>query len=138
MLIVGIADVTRRYAATTARVKEAAAEIRAGTLVQNLLADLERADPTSIRLSADSLSATVGMETIDARLVSKGTSKVVEWSSPRVSRSVRLPMNARFERTASGAIVVRTQPGAPPLAIVLPRRSVPFDCKFDTVARACQ
>jgi hypothetical protein len=139
MLIVGIADITRRYALTTARVKEAAAEVRTALLVQSLLADLERADPDSIEISADHLSAAVGQEKIEAKLVRTGkATEHLEWTSPRISRSIRLPAGARLETNDTGAIILRAGPDAPPLAMVLPRRSIPFNCKFDTLVRKCR
>jgi hypothetical protein len=53
-------------------------------------------------------------------------------------RTIKLPSPAQFESSTDGGVILRAGPDALPLAIVRPQRSVPFDCKFDTVVRECR
>ena len=139
MLIVGLADITRRYALTTLRAKDTMSEIRTARVVNGLMSELDRIDPSSLDLTPDGLTARVGSAEITARLSSKPDgSRELQWSSPGATRVLRLPREARFELTGFGAIVLVATPGEPPLGIAMPYRTVPFDCQFDTVSRTCR
>lgn len=139
MLIVGLADITRRYALTTMRVRDAGSEVRTAQIVGGLFSELKRIDPDSLELSSNRIEATLGSRPITARLEPPSNgARLLQWSSPAINRTVRLPQTARFELTPLGAILLVADPAEPPLAIVTPVRTAPFDCQFDTVTRACR
>jgi hypothetical protein len=139
MLIVGLADITRRYALTTVRVKDATADIRTARAVKGLMNELERIDPDSLTLSADRLTARAGSAEITVRLTpGQNGARRLEWSSPLISRTILLPAAARFALTPSGTITLLSAPGEPPLAIVTPVRTISFNCRFDTATRECR
>jgi hypothetical protein len=54
------------------------------------------------------------------------------------SRSIALPLGAHFVSLSSGAVAIVEKEDKPPIAIAIPRRTLPFDCQFDTVSRECR
>jgi hypothetical protein len=139
MLIVGLAEITRRYTQTTVRLKEAAAEMRTERLLAGLMREFERADPGTLQVSPHRIAAEIGSREIHAELTPvPGGTLQLEWSSPAISRTLPMPRGAHFELTASGAIALEAAPDEPPLATATPLRTIPFDCEFDTVTRACR
>ncbi len=139
MLIVGLADVTRRYALSSVRVKDAIADMRTNRLVASLMGELERADPDSLEVTPTRLFARIGSHEVRAELTTRADrQRWLEWTSPVITRSLRMPSAATFEMLPSGAVLLTAAKGEPPLAVVLPRRQTPFDCRFDTVSRDCR
>jgi hypothetical protein len=139
MLIVGLADITRRYAQTMTRMKETSQELRATYATRALMADLERADPDSIEISSAKISARIGTSEIDARLTrTSDTRTSLKWKSPSGAREVILPGQVAFERLPHGAIILSVGKKLPPLAMAIPARTVHSDCQYDTVSRACR
>jgi hypothetical protein len=138
-LVIGLAEITRRYVSTTVRVKDIAADIRAIRLLDSLMAELERVDPGTLELTADRVSARVGSKEITATLgLPQNGARALQWSSPSTTRTLSLPAAARFQRTPDGAIALLGLPEEPPLAVSYPMRTTPFDCQFDTVIRDCR
>ena len=138
LLIAGIVDIVRRYARTTGEVREAASDIRSARLLDAMMTELARIDPGSLRLTAQSIDASIGGVAVTARLVGEASATRFNWTSAATQRSISLAPGAKFEQLASGAIAL-TASGAPvPLAIAIPRRTLPFDCQFDTVSRVCR
>jgi hypothetical protein len=99
---------------------------------------VERADPGTVGVSPDHLSAHLGNAIVEARLVGIAGGKQLEWSSASVARTVKLGPNARFEQTAAGSVRLLNGLDEPPLAIATPMRDTPYDCRFDTISRVCR
>jgi prepilin-type N-terminal cleavage/methylation domain-containing protein len=138
LLLAGIVDIVRRYARTTEDVREAAYDIRAARLLDAMMDELARLDPGSLRLSPQAISGTVGGTSVTGKLIREADATRLEWSSPAIERTLSLPAGTTYVQHPSGAILV-TAPREPvPLAIALPRRTLPFDCQFDTVSRECR
>lgn len=139
MLIVGLAEVTRRHTQTAVRTKQAAMDIRAIDFVSGLMGQFERVDPGSIEVTPARIAARLGSAEIRAELIANANgTRQFEWSSPTLQRSIPVPEGARFEETAFGAVVLLDPRLDLPLAIVTPRRTAPFDCRFDAVVRDCR
>lgn len=139
MLLAGLTELTRRYAMTSGRVKDAASEVRVSNLMQNALLELERADPASVEVQALELNARIGAQELRARIAAGvGGRSLLTWTSPRGERQISLPPAAHFEEEPGGLIVLRANSADPPIASVLPKRTVAYDCKFDVVARSCR
>jgi hypothetical protein len=139
MLIVGLADITRRYAVTTVRMKEAAGDVRSTILLQAMMTDLERADAESLQLTVDTVSARIGASEVFGALKSgKGGGATLEWSGPSGDRSIALKHPVRFEQTPYGAVLLIRKTDQTVMAFAKPTRTAPFDCQFDTVTRDCR
>jgi hypothetical protein len=138
-LVMGLAEITRRYVSTTVRVKDIAADMRTVRLLDGLMAELERVDPDTLELTSDRVTARLGSEEITATLtLAQNGARALQWSSPSITRTLPLPATARFQQTPDGAIVLFGLPEEPPLAVSYPMRTTPFDCQFDTVIRDCR
>lgn len=139
MLIVGISQLTWRYAASSNRIRSEAGSIQDGRMISTLFADVDLADPDSLKVNASELSATVHGKPLTGRIKRISADKLVlEWSSPRLERTVDAPIGSAFEATPEGLVVLRSHPDQPPLAVAIPKRSIPADCQFDTVIRECR
>lgn len=138
LLIAGIVDIVRRYARTTSEVREAAADIRSARLLDAMMDELVRLDPGSLRVSPQDISGAIGGAPVTARLVREAKATRLDWSSPATTRSISLAEGARFSQDVSGAIMLTAGNDPIPLALVIPRRTLPFDCQFDTVSRVCR
>lgn len=137
LLVVGIAELTHRYARTFVRVKADQTAANDRRTLGALLSDLVRAEPETLVVSRTEIKARVGEQEIVGRIRQSYNHAVLEWSSATQRRTMDLPRDAHFEKEAS---VVHLEGGAggPPLAMVRIERDAPFDCQFDTIARACR
>ncbi len=139
MLIVGLAEITRRYALTTVRAKEIASDIRTTRALKTFMLEFERIDPGSLELAPDRITASIGSDQVTATLaLPQGKVRTLNLSGRQVIRDFTLPASSRFELTASGAISLLGDAGEPPLAIIAPARTAPSDCQFDAVIRDCR
>ena len=138
LLMAGMVDIIRRYARTTDHVRSTTNELRATILADAFFSEIERIDPGTLSVEALDLRAKLGGEPVSGQIVSSGTTTALRWSSPIASRSITLPRGAHFVRLPSGAVAIVSEEDAPPIAIAIPRRTLPFDCQFDTVSRECR
>lgn len=138
LLMAGLVEIIRRYARTTDTVRTTAAELRSTQVASGLLEDIERLDPGSLSVSRDRIEGMIGNNPLNAEIVASATQTLLQWSSPRGERSVALPSGAHFQRLPSGAVALVTNDSSPPIALAYPRRTIPYDCQFDTVARECR
>lgn len=138
MLMVGLGELTRRYATTMTRVRAIEIDRRSSGLLRDTLAELERADPDSVSVAPDRVSATIGGRDVDGRIDRGfGRGAVLHWSSARQVRDLQLPSDARFVLKA-GRVSLLSGDDTVPLASVRPLRDAPFDCQFDTISRECR
>ena len=138
LLIAGVVDIIRQYAATTQRIKVVSAELRSRALVDGLLAQLARADPGSLVLAETDLRATIGAAPVTASLLRAEDGTTLAWSGPGLSRTIALPPGMRFTSPLPGLIVLGSGQETPPLASVEARRTQVYDCQFDTVSLTCR
>jgi len=138
LLLAGIVDIIRRYASTTVEVKTAASDIRDQRLLDAMMDELVRLDPGSLRLTPLEIEGAIGGTPVSARLTRDPDAMRLQWSSPNLQRSLVLPTGATFSQLASGAIAVIAPETPTPLGLARPRRTLPFDCQFDTVSRTCR
>jgi prepilin-type N-terminal cleavage/methylation domain-containing protein len=138
LLIAGVVDIIRQYAATTQRIRVVSAELRSRVLVDGLLAQLSRADPGSVVLTETDLQATIGAEPVAARLLRANDGTTFAWSGPGLIRTIALPPGMRFTNPRPGLIVLGSGQETPPLASVEARRTQVYDCQFDTVSLTCR
>lgn len=138
LLMAGMIDIIRRYARTTDDVRDASQELRVANLADAFLADIERVDPGTLSVRPQELEGKLGGAPIRGQIVSSNGSALLQWMSPVASRVVPLPQDARFALLSSGDVAIVQGDGGPPLAIARPRRTLPFDCQFDTVSRECR
>ena len=138
VLLAGLIEMTRRYAQSAERVKSVATEMRSARLLDAAFGELARADPGSLRVTASSLDASIGSEPISAMIQRASDGDVsLNWVSPSLKRSFVLPTSARFEML-QGLVVLKDSVRGSVLAIGGLRRTLPFDCQFDTVVRECR
>jgi hypothetical protein len=117
MLIVGLVEITRRYATTSIRVKHAIEDTRATRLVQTLMNNLERADPETLRVTPTRVTAKVGAVDVAASLTQAPDGRTtLTWDSVPVSRTIRLRFPARFELHGADTLHLVDASGGPPLA----------------------
>ncbi|MEY2758107.1 MAG: hypothetical protein RIR33_1885 [Pseudomonadota bacterium] len=138
LLLAGIVDIIRRYASTTVEVKAAATDIRDQRLLDAMMDELVRLDPGSLRLTPLQIDGAIGGAPVSARLTREPDAMRLQWSSPNLQRSLVLPRGATFSQLPSGAIAVIAPETPTPLGLARPRRTLPFDCQFDTVSRTCR
>jgi len=138
LLLAGIVDIIRRYASTTVEVKQAATDIRDQRLLDAMMDELVRLDPGSLRLTPQEIEGAIGGAPLRARLTREPDAMRLEWSSPALQRSLVLPKGATFSQLPSGAIAIMAPQTSTPLGLAQPRRTLPFDCQFDTVSRTCR
>lgn len=139
MLVAGLVDLTRRYALTSVRVKDAILDTRTSRLAQALMNQVERADPQTLVVTQAHLSAEIGEAHIEATLSDETRDHdLLTWTSPAINRTLRVPEGARFARTPAGAVVLQGAAGQPPLATITLDRQLPIDCQFDTITRECR
>ena len=138
LLMAGMVDIIRRYARTTEHVRGTTNELRTTILTDALFKEIERADPETLSLSRLQIRAKLGGEPIDGQIADSGKATTLRWSSPMGSRSIALPLGAHFVSLSSGAVAIVGEEDKPPVAIAIPRRTLPFDCQFDTVSRECR
>lgn len=138
LLMAGMVDIIRRYARTTEHVRSTTNELRAAILADAFFSEIERVDPGTLSVAPLEIRAKLGGEPLNGQIVPSGTTAALRWSSPVASRSISLPRGAHFVRLPSGAVAVVGEKDAPPIAIAIPRRTLPFDCQFDTVSRECR
>lgn len=138
LLVIGLIDITSRYARTASDIRSTVLDLRTDHLLHAMFSELERADPGSITLSSLELKAQVGGEEIVGRIETAPGGRVLHWSSARQKRVFDLPQNAHFAETEDGIIQLTVSDQEPPVASVVPRRTIPFDCQFDTLSRKCR
>jgi hypothetical protein len=138
LLVVGLIDITSRYARTTNEVRSTVADQRTDRLLGAMLRELERADPGSIVLTPTGIRGQIGGREFAGRIESSSRGRVLNWSTEKLKRSFDLPDKAHFEHAAGGVILLTESSTEPPIAAVTPRRTIPFDCQFDTVSRVCR
>lgn len=138
LLMAGMVDIIRRYARTTEHVRTTTNELRATILADALFSEIERIDPGTLSVASFDLRAKLGGQAVSGQIVSSGTTTNLRWSSPVATRSISVPRGAHFVRLQSGAVAIVSEEGEPPIAIAIPRRTLPFDCQFDTVSRECR
>jgi len=131
-------DIIRRYARTTEHVLTTTNELRATILADAFFSEIERIDPGTLSVEPVDLRAKLGGEPVSGQIVPSGTTTALRWSSPVASRSINLPRGAHFVSFPSGAVAIVGEDGESPIAIAIPRRTLPFDCQFDTVSRECR
>lgn len=138
LLIGGLVDIIRRYARTTDTVRTTAAELRTSHILEAVFHDVERIDPGSLSVSRDRIGGSIGNQPLKGDIVTDTKLTLLRWSSSTVERSIVVPSGARFEQLPSGALALLIDSSATPLAVAFPRRTIPFDCQFDTVTRECR
>lgn len=138
MLIVGLVELTRRFAQTSGDVRETVADTRTNRSIDGLFAMLARVDPENLVVGADRVDARIGSLEVTIRLQTHPEGVTLDWQSPDLQRSIALPAGARFEQQPSGLILLRTPASSAPIAMATPRRELPFDCQFDTVTLECR
>lgn len=144
MLVSGLGEVTRQYARTIVRVRATLEEMPEMRLVQAEFAAIERAEPDGVSVAADAVAAEVGDERLRFELsFSSGDERRLSWEtdgagSLEVERFAPVDGQARFELGADGALRLWSAAGEPPLLVAVPKRTAPFDCRFDVVVRECR
>jgi prepilin-type N-terminal cleavage/methylation domain-containing protein len=138
MLIVGLVELTRRFAQTSGDVRETVADTRANRSIDGLFALLARADPGELVVGPDRVEARLGSLEINVRLQASSNGVVLDWQSPDLQRSIALPAGARFEQLPSGLILLRAPSSPAPIGMIRPERELPFDCQFGTVTLECR
>ncbi len=139
LLIVGISQLTWRYARSSTSIRSEASSIQDHRMIATLFEDVALVDPGSLKVSSTDLTATLQGAPLTGQLRRiSPTDRVLEWTSPTLQRSIAMPPDAVFEITPEGIVLLRTKSGELPLAVAIPKRSVPADCQFDTVIRECR
>lgn len=138
MLIVGLVELTRRFAQTSGDVRETVANTRTNRSIDGLFALLARADPEDLVVGPDRIEARIGSQEVKVRLQAHSEGMTLDWQSPDLRRSLALPPGASFEQRPGGLILLRTPASSTPIAMARPRRELPFDCQFDTVTLECR
>ena len=138
MLIVGLVELTRRYADTSGDIRSTVADARASRVLSGLFAMLERADPGTLVVTPDRVEARVGGKDVRIQLEASSRGASLSWRSPDFQRSIDLPSGARFERRSDALVVLRIPGAEIPIAMATPRRNLPYDCLFDTVTLECR
>jgi hypothetical protein len=136
LLVGGLVDIIRRYARTTDSVRTTAETMRDSQMAGALLAEIIRIDPETLSVTPRDVRGQIGDSELVGQLVRRDDRTELRWSSPLAERTIDLPKRVRFERQPSGAIVLAD--GEHVIALALPRRTIPFNCQFDTVSRECR
>lgn len=137
LLIVGLIDVTRRVARVTHDMKTSADRTSDERILSMIFRAIERADPDSIKVEQQRIVATVGNDEIVGNLIVTREGVFLDWKSPQLSRRFSLSGDSRFQGPVSGMVMLTVQGSSVPIAFATLRRTVPFDCMFDTIARDC-
>ena len=138
MLLAGLIDITRRYAQSAERVKAVALDMRTSRMLDAAFRELSRTDAGTLRVTPTTLDAKLGSESITATIKHTPDAKgLLNWSSPTIDRSFALPESARF-KMQQGLVILEEGDSGSILAIAGLKRTVAFDCQFDTVVRECR
>lgn len=139
LLIAGLVDLTHRYATGSVRARTAIEAARASQVVQDLMSRFGRIDPESLEVTPTRAAGSIGGQPVEARLVGDGTGRRrLEWRSFELRRSVEIDPAARFDLGTTGVLRLLGPKGAPPLAVVAPKRNLKSDCEFDPLVRKCR
>jgi hypothetical protein len=143
MLIGGLGEVTRQFASTMVRVRDALEETRDSRLVAASAEPLERARRGGLVVSASTIEAAIGVEAVRFELSLSGAGRRLSWGvgdagGPALRRTLTVGPDARFELGPDGAARLWVGADEPPLLVVLPRVTAPQDCAFDVVLRDCR
>lgn len=138
LLIVGLIDVTRRFARTTDNVRETTGDLRTDIMLNSLFSDLERIDPHSLELTPRELRARLGGVPIVARIEESFNGTILHWTAPATTQALVVPKGTRFVSSPYGGVVLRQTETGIPLAVATPQRNLPFDCLSIPAASGCE
>lgn len=138
ILVIGLVELTRRYADTSGDIRSTVADARASRIVGGLFEALERADPGTLVVTPDRVEARIGGKDVRMQLEASSHGASLSWHSPDIQRSIDIPSGARFERRSDALVVLRVPGAEIPIAMATLRRDLPYDCQFDTVTLECR
>lgn len=137
-LIVGLVELTKRYARTSGDVRQTVFDARASRVIAGLFSILERADPDSVVVTPSRIDARIGADEVRAQLQVSSGETTLAWHSSDIERTIEVPDKAKFEQSPNGLVRLMAPDAPAPIAMTTPRRDVPYDCQFDTVTLECR
>lgn len=141
LLVSGLGELGWRVAHSTVRIHSDIELSRALRVAQAAFNDIQRANPQTIVVTDDEVTASIGSRRITFRLSAPDGASQLEWTvaendTPPASRRIRVPP-ACFH--IDDSIVLLTGASDPvPLLIAHIRRQLAQDCQFDPVIRSCR
>lgn len=139
LLLAGIAEMTRRYATTSTRIRIAAGDISDDRTMTAIVSRLDRAEPGSISVRPDRIEARIGDKKLALTSIPTRTgNSTIRFQLPDLNQSMEVSGQISFEHRDGGPIEILKDGEDAPLILIWPLRDAPYNCQFDAVTRSCR